>query len=503
MGGARAPARRTRGARAALGHGRLPLPAGLALRLRLLPDRDALDRAAVRSGDHGAVAQVPGLGRGGRLSRALQRAGDPARRVCSRGRRARGAGRRRWTGRRESRRGSRWRSAFPVVFLFVEELRASGEIGFPWFQPGYTQHAYVPIIQLASLGSVSLVTLWVVLVNVLLWRALGGARPPALGAGRALPRARALALGAARAAGHRRTGGAAGPVPGGGAGAGERGGGDQVVGEAPVRDPRARSSGSPRRRRDAGHGPSWPSGRRPRPAATCASSSTRRSPWPASPPARACPCSRASPTTPGTAGGRQHSYNAAGLFATDGTLGPVYAKRHLVPFGERMPFQRLFPWLGRLELGQAEWTPGERAVLFPSAAGPFACLVCFEAIFPDLSRERRAPGCALDREPHERRVVRERRGALPACGDVGLPRGGEPRPAGALRQHRPHAGGGRERPRGRHAAGVRAGCPRDGSSRAPPRSAFPTPYTRFGDWPGLLSLIAVAGLGLRAWARSR
>src|SRR4029077_5784937 len=30
---------------------------------------------------------------------------------------------------------------FPVVALAVEELRASGELGFPWFQPGYTQHA--------------------------------------------------------------------------------------------------------------------------------------------------------------------------------------------------------------------------------------------------------------------------------------------------------------------------------------------------------------------------
>src|SRR5439155_3205033 len=33
---------------------------------------------------------------------------------------------------------------FPLVALAVEELRASGELGFPWFQPGYTQHAYVP-----------------------------------------------------------------------------------------------------------------------------------------------------------------------------------------------------------------------------------------------------------------------------------------------------------------------------------------------------------------------
>ena len=45
-------------------------------------------------------------------------------------------------------------------------------------------------------------------------------------------------------------------------------------------------------------------------------------------------------------------------------------KRHLVPFGERMPFQRWFPRLGRIELGQAQWTPGQGTVLYarPSAA---------------------------------------------------------------------------------------------------------------------------------------
>jgi apolipoprotein N-acyltransferase len=39
-----------------------------------------------------------------------------------------------------------------------------------------------------------------------------------------------------------------------------------------------------------------------------------------------------------------------------------------------------------------------------------------------------------------------------------------------------------------------------------PRSAafgFPTPYTRFGDWPGLLSLVALVWVAVRAGARSR
>ena len=49
---------------------------------------------------------------------------------------------------------------FPVVWMAVEVLRASGELGFPWFQPGYTQHAYAPVIQMASLGGATLVTFW-------------------------------------------------------------------------------------------------------------------------------------------------------------------------------------------------------------------------------------------------------------------------------------------------------------------------------------------------------
>ena len=63
---------------------------------------------------------------------------------------------------------------FPAVLVGVEELRGSGELGFPWFQPGYTQSSYAPVLQLASLGGVMLVTMWIALLNVLLWRALSG-----------------------------------------------------------------------------------------------------------------------------------------------------------------------------------------------------------------------------------------------------------------------------------------------------------------------------------------
>jgi apolipoprotein N-acyltransferase len=62
--------------------------------------------------------------------------------------------------------------------------------------------------------------------------------------------------------------------------------------------------------------------------------------------------------------GKPVVWNAGGGWRPDGSLTPTYAKRHLVPFGERVPFQRWLPALGKLDLGQAEWQPGTGPVLF-------------------------------------------------------------------------------------------------------------------------------------------
>jgi apolipoprotein N-acyltransferase len=80
------------------------------------------------------------------------------------------------------------------------------------------------------------------------------------------------------------------------------------------------------------------------------------------------------------------TYNAAGLVLPNGTFGGQYEKIHLVPFGERVPFQGLLPFLGKIDLGQAEWTPGTRPVVFTAGGSSFGVLICFESIFPDLAR---------------------------------------------------------------------------------------------------------------------
>ncbi|MFH1011109.1 MAG: apolipoprotein N-acyltransferase [bacterium] len=78
--------------------------------------------------------------------------------------------------------------------------------------------------------------------------------------------------------------------------------------------------------------------------------------------------------------------NAAFLIAPDSRELPRYAKIHLVPFGERIPGQRLFPFLGKIRLGQAEFAPGKSLTIFePMPQTKVGCLICFEVVFPEVA----------------------------------------------------------------------------------------------------------------------
>lgn len=83
-----------------------------------------------------------------------------------------------------------------------------------------------------------------------------------------------------------------------------------------------------------------------------------------------------------------HDYNAALLLDPAGAVVERYYKSHLVPFGEVTPFKRAVPLLAKLDFGQSEFDRGREGVIF---AGPdglrFACLICFESIFPELARD--------------------------------------------------------------------------------------------------------------------
>jgi apolipoprotein N-acyltransferase len=381
---------------------------------------------------------------------------------------------------------------FPPAYLVVEELRASGELGFPWFQPGYTQHDYVPLLQLASLGSVSLVTLWLLVVNVLAWRAVTGRARALAGAGAVLAvllpwfwgtRVLEAAPGA--------TGPAVALVQANVAGEIKWSGRHQreildtflAMSERAAADtarpslilwPETATGSYLRKQLD-------------QELAVIETAARTR-----------VPVFSGYPDYVLGADGRPRYQNAAGLFRPDGTTTPVYAKRHLVPFGERMPFQWLVPALGRLDLGQAEWTPGDGPVLFEGGTGRFSCLVCFEAIFPDLARadvrngatwlvnvtndEWFGNGAALYQHAAMSvfRAV-ENHVPLARCANTGLTLVTDGN--------------------GRIVARAPVWTPHTLIARlAPP--GFPTLYTRVGDWPGILCAVAVALLALEAARRA-
>jgi apolipoprotein N-acyltransferase len=70
------------------------------------------------------------------------------------------------------------------------------------------------------------------------------------------------------------------------------------------------------------------------------------------------------------------------LFAPDGSIEGTYAKRHLVPFGEYVPFRAaLQGWIHVLDRVPRDFEPGDRPGLFTIAGHKVATIICFESAF--------------------------------------------------------------------------------------------------------------------------
>ena len=84
-------------------------------------------------------------------------------------------------------------------------------------------------------------------------------------------------------------------------------------------------------------------------------------------------------------------YNSAFLIDPKGRNVGRYDKRHLAPFGEYVPLEKLLPFMGKVVPAVADFTPGSSAVTPFSVNGKnFCVLICFENSFPDLVRETAA-----------------------------------------------------------------------------------------------------------------
>ena len=87
-----------------------------------------------------------------------------------------------------------------------------------------------------------------------------------------------------------------------------------------------------------------------------------------------------------TGEGQYEYFNALFLVAPKRGIVDSYHKIHLVPFGERLPFDDVLPKLRSVPLGQGSFSPGKEFKPIGIGQVKFAPLICFEGIFPRLVR---------------------------------------------------------------------------------------------------------------------
>jgi len=295
-------------------------------------------------------------------------------------------------------------AAVPVFWVCIEFLRGhAGFLSLPWGMLGHTQHAYLPLIQVASVTGVFGVSALLALVNAAvadLWLRRRAAWPSVLAAGVAL--IGTLSFGAARLT------------------AAPEGTGFRVTviqGNIPegikwdrdkIRAHFQRHLDLTRRAIEAG--PTdlivWPETTVP--AALMRSPEMRDAVATLAQEAGA-PILVGTSTgpkfggvrlepLPGAANGeeafrivRSTPYNSAVLVTPQGAVGAEYRKRRLLPFAEYLPYRDRFPWPRHMKERAGTLLPGDHVGLFPlkgdgidRAAG---VLICWESIFPELVRD--------------------------------------------------------------------------------------------------------------------
>jgi apolipoprotein N-acyltransferase len=92
---------------------------------------------------------------------------------------------------------------------------------------------------------------------------------------------------------------------------------------------------------------------------------------------------------------RRRYFNSAYLVSSSGAVVGRSDKMHLVPFGEYVPLAKLLPFVHKLVVGVGDFSPGDSLATLDLTQGKVGVLVCFEGIFPDLSRRYVREGAQL------------------------------------------------------------------------------------------------------------
>jgi apolipoprotein N-acyltransferase len=273
----------------------------------------------------------------------------------------------------------------PFLWVLVELLRARGALGFPWASLGYSLWQYPRLIQLASIGSVYAISLVLVVVNALLYDGIARnirvvMTAPAIlaipglmlvfgsAATRVNPPARELTVGLVQ----------------------------PNMASGIKWDPRFRKHNFDvlieLTEKLAIQNPDliiWPE--------TAAPFHLRYEPDYMDLLTRTLdslhvPLLLGFPDAIPEENGELIYYNSAGLVLPGLSIVKKYDKIHLVPFGERIPYEDVFPFLKKVDFGQADFGVGKERTVFHLNDEKFSVLICFESIFPELVRSFKVKG---------------------------------------------------------------------------------------------------------------
>lgn len=84
---------------------------------------------------------------------------------------------------------------------------------------------------------------------------------------------------------------------------------------------------------------------------------------------------------------KRELYNSADFIQPNGTFAGRYDKMHLVPFGEYVPYKKLFFFAGDLLADVGEFEPGGQRSVFKTGGHTYGTFICYESIFGDEIRQ--------------------------------------------------------------------------------------------------------------------
>ena len=88
-------------------------------------------------------------------------------------------------------------------------------------------------------------------------------------------------------------------------------------------------------------------------------------------------------------------FNSAYLISPQTRTMDKYDKTHLVPFGEYVPFKKWLPFLGKIVAQIGDFSAGKVGQTLPWRREQLGVLICYEIIFPGLSRAMVKNGASI------------------------------------------------------------------------------------------------------------